>query len=265
MSKESNDSGTDPTQTRNKFIHHFRERMKHHRAIFLSDIHLGSKAFQAEKLMRFLKENHADNLYLVGDIIDIWRMKVSGVYFPQLHVNILRMLMGKASKGTKIFYLPGNHDELVRDFIPNDFGNFTFANEVEYETADKQKLLVIHGDQLDLYINALNNPVFRQIIDWMYAGIIWANRLTRPMFKRQPMSERVIGKLRQVKQYFFRFEQVATNFAKEKGYDGVICGHIHFPKINGENGFKYINCGDWIDNCTAIVEDFEGNLELVRV
>ena len=238
----------------------------HVRTVFISDIHLGTKGCQATILLDFLKHVEADTYYLVGDIVDGWRLKRSW-YWPQAHNDVVQKLLRKARKGDKIIYVPGNHDEFARQYYDMAFGDIEIKNNPIHTTADGKKLLVIHGDQYDSVV--LYNKWLAHLGDFAYETVL---RLNRPLNKVRSwfgwshwsLSAYLKLKVKNAVSYISCFEEVVAHDAKSKGVDGVVCGHIHHAEIRQINDFTYCNDGDWVESCTALVEHMDGKLEIIR-
>lgn len=235
------------------------------RTLFVSDTHLGTRGCQAELFLGFLREHQADQIYLVGDIFDGWRLR-KGWYWPQSHNNVVQELLKKAKKGTEVIYIPGNHDEVMRQFFGTHFGGIEVMDNAIHETANGEKLLIVHGDQFDMVV--LNAKWLAHVGDRAYVAALginyWLNRLRR-LWGGQYWSLSKWAKLKVKKAVNFigDFEKVLANEATKAGADGVVCGHIHHATIKSINGIRYINTGDWVESCTAVAEDFEGNLHLI--
>ena len=242
----------------------------HYQTIFLSDIHLGTRGCKAQKLLDFLKDNESETIILVGDIIDVWALKRK-VYWPQTHNDVIQKLLKKARKGTKIIYIPGNHDEFLRDFADVNFGNNVFIkNEYIYETLKGEKLLIIHGDKFDNIV--LYNKNLAIIGDIAYSILLivndWFQNLKKIFnFKSKwSLSAFLKNKVKQSVNFISNYEYAVVHECNERGLKGIICGHIHHPnlKFMGENGkILYINTGDWVESCTALVEHLDGQIELI--
>ncbi|MCP8900027.1 UDP-2,3-diacylglucosamine diphosphatase [Gilvimarinus xylanilyticus] len=236
------------------------------RTVWISDIHLGSRDCKAEYLLKFLDNISCDTLYLVGDIIDMWAMKKK-FRWPQQHYNVMLKLYELANNGTRIIYVPGNHDEPMRRFTGNLFGPIEIIEEHEYTCADGKRYLIMHGDAMDAYINL--SHLTRFVGDIGYGLLLfinrWANRwrklMRRPYFSLAGM---IKNNIKGAKHAIETYQKEATDEARRRGFDGVICGHIHYPDMCEENGIRYCNTGDWIENCTAIVEDFSGEMRLLH-
>ena len=239
---------------------------KKYKSIFISDVHLGTKASQAEKLCKFLKENTCENLYLVGDIIDAWRLQRKW-YFPQEHANVIRRIITAAKRDTAVWYILGNHDEFLRKYIKYNIevGNVKIVNQTVHQIGDK-KYLVIHGDFFDPTMN--HAKWLMHIGDIAYNLMIWVNlqlNWIRKKLKLNPwgLSKFLKSKTKEAINFIGNYETQLSEYCKKHGYDGIICGHIHTPANKMINGIHYINTGDWVENSTAIVEHFDGRLELI--
>ncbi len=240
-------------------------RSVHYPAIFLSDIHLGTRDCQAEQLVAFLKQHRCDELYLVGDIIDGWQLK-SGIYWPQSHNDVLRRILTLAKRGTQVYLVTGNHDEFLRRYSPADFGNLHVVDEAEHVTRDGKRLLIIHGDQYDVVTRY--HRWLAVLGDHGYSMLLWLNRsLTRLQryLGRDPWSLSAFVK-RRVKtavNFVSQFEDAVALDCQRLGYDGVVCGHIHHAEIRDLQGVRYLNCGDWVESCTALVERSDGSFSII--
>jgi UDP-2,3-diacylglucosamine pyrophosphatase LpxH len=239
---------------------------KKYKSIFISDVHLGTKASQAEKLCKFLKENTCENLYLVGDIIDAWRLQRKW-YFPQEHANVIRRIITAAKRDTAVWYILGNHDEFLRKYIKYNIevGNVKIVNQTVHQIGDK-KYLVIHGDFFDPTMN--HAKWLMHIGDIAYNLMIWVNlqlNWIRKKLKLNPwgLSKFLKSKTKEAINFIGNYETQLSEYCKKHGYDGIICGHIHTPANKMIDGIHYINTGDWVENSTAIVEHFDGRLELI--
>ncbi|MEO1744934.1 MAG: UDP-2,3-diacylglucosamine diphosphatase [Pseudomonadota bacterium] len=236
-----------------------------YRTLFVSDVHLGTRGCQAEMFLDFLREHEAEKIYLVGDIFDGWRLR-KGWYWPQSHNDVVQKLLRKARKGTEIIYIPGNHDEVMRQFFGTHFGGIEVMDRAVHETADGTKLLVIHGDQFDMVV--MNAKWLAHVGDWAYTVALglnyWFNRLRR-LWGGQYWSLSKWAKLKVKKAVNFigDFEKVLANEAAVSKVDGVVCGHIHHATMKTYDGIQYINTGDWVESCTAIAEDKDGKLHLI--
>jgi UDP-2,3-diacylglucosamine pyrophosphatase LpxH len=239
--------------------------VKNHKTIFISDIHLGSKACQAELLLDFLKHNDSEKLYLVGDIVDGWRLKRKW-YWPQTHNDVVQKILRKARKGTEIIYVPGNHDEGLRRYIGTHFGGIEVRPTDIYEAVNGDKYLVLHGDSFDnvmLYARWLAS-----IGDHAYDLVLRLNTvfngLRRLMGLRYwSLSSYLKIKVKNAVQFISEFERVLIQEAQKAGVQGVICGHIHHAEMKQYGDIIYMNDGDWVESCTALVEHFDGTWEIV--
>ena len=236
------------------------------RSVFVSDVHLGFKGCQAEALLHFLHSVETDYLFLVGDIVDCWALK-RAPYWPQLHTNVVRSILGKAKHNTKVIYIPGNHDELMREYIGYTFGNVLVCEDYVHTTADGKKLLVMHGDQFDVIVK--HSRFLSKIGAVAYGNLLSMNQYVntiRKMFGHSHWS--LAGwlkhKVKNAVDYIGSFESALAQFAKARGADGVVCGHIHHAEIRDIDGTLYCNDGDWVESCTALLEQPDGKLELVH-
>lgn len=235
------------------------------RTIFLSDTHLGCRYARSNALLEFLNEFQPDRLYLVGDIIDGWRLRKSW-YWSHTYSAIVRRLIELLDQGTQIFYTPGNHDEFLRQFV-RDLGGVTLVDEIVHETADGRRLLVIHGDQFDAVVR--HARWLSLIGDVGYNGLLWLNGVfnacrQRLGFGYWSLSSYIKKKVKQATSAISRFEEAASHYARDRQCDGVVCGHIHTPVIQRHADFTYYNTGDWVESCTALIEDWDGELRLIR-
>jgi UDP-2,3-diacylglucosamine pyrophosphatase LpxH len=236
------------------------------RTLFISDVHLGTRGCQADRLLDFLKYHDADTIYLVGDIVDGWALKASW-YWPQAHNDVVQKIMRKARKGTNVIYIPGNHDEAARQYCQLTFGEVKVEEEAIHTQADGRKLLVIHGDQFDGIVRYARWLAI--LGDWAYSAALrintafnWGRRkLGLPYWS---LSAFLKHKVKNAVQFIDNYEHAVANEARRRGVDGVVCGHIHHAEIRTIDGILYCNDGDWVESCTALVEDFEGRLRIVR-
>jgi len=238
----------------------------HFRAIWISDIHLGTRGCNADILMDFLRRTESDYLYLVGDIIDVWRMR-NNWYWHQTHNDIIQKVMRKARKGTRVIYVPGNHDESFRDFAPRRFGRVAILPQAYHVTADGRRFLVLHGDQFD---GVVKHAKWLAIVgDGAYnfaLGLnIWFNYARRKLgFSYWSLSAFLKHKVKNAVEFICRFEEAVVAEARRQGADGVIAGHIHTAEIRDIDGILYCNDGDWVESCTALVEHQDGSMEILR-
>jgi len=235
------------------------------RTLFLSDIHLGTRSCQANLVLDFLKQVEAETIYLVGDIIDGWRLK-SGWFWPQSHNDVVQKFLRKVRKGTRVIYVPGNHDEFLRDYIGMNFGGVDVVMEAKHETADGKSYLILHGDKFDMVVH--HARWIAHLGDWAYDFAVAINsvvsfvrrRLGLPYWSLAGWGKR---KVKKAVNFISSFEDAVINDARRAEVDGVICGHIHHPTMREIDGFHYINTGDWVDSCSALVEHHDGKLELL--
>ncbi len=240
-------------------------RRTYYPTIFLSDIHLGTRGCQSDLLLDFLKRHHCRRLYLVGDIVDGWRLK-SSIYWPQAHTNVLRRFLTLARRDTEVVYVTGNHDEFLRRYSNLSFGNITLVDEAEHETADGRRLLVIHGDQFDVITRYHRWLAF--LGDFGYTILLQLNRWFNVLRQRLgygywSLSAWVKRGVKRAVNVLSEFEVAVAHDCARRGYDGVVCGHIHKAQILEVNGVHYHNCGDWVESCTALVEDEHGHIHIV--
>jgi UDP-2,3-diacylglucosamine pyrophosphatase LpxH len=239
---------------------------RHFRTLFLSDVHLGTAGCQAEMLVSFLREHDAEKIYLVGDIVDGWRLK-RGWYWPQAHNDVVQKLLRKARKGSEVIYIPGNHDEFLRDFFGSHFGGVEVRDRDIHETADGRKMLVIHGDQFDVVVR--HAKWLAHFGDWAYVAALRVNIVVNAVRRRMgfpywSLSKWAKLKVKEAVNFIGEFEQALAGEAGRVGVDGVVCGHIHHAVIGVREGVEYVNTGDWVESCTAIVEHHDGRFELIE-
>lgn len=236
------------------------------RTVWISDLHLGFRGCSAELLLDFLHSVECETLYLVGDIIDVWNMK-RGVYWPQTHNNVLRTLLGKAKHGTRIVFVPGNHDEVFRDHAGLRFGNVEIAEQAIHETRDGRRLLVLHGDEFDGVVtcHAWLARLGSHAYDWLLEGNRYLNQVRRRFgMGYWSLAGFLKRKVKNAVSYISGFEAAVALDARRRGVDGVVCGHIHHAEIRDIEGICYMNCGDWVESNTALVERFDGSIDLLH-
>jgi len=239
-----------------------------YRTIWISDVHLGTRGCQAEFLIDFLRHTESETLYLVGDIFDGWRMRRSW-YWAQSHNDVIQKILRKARKGTRVVYIPGNHDECLRMYSSAALvlGGITLEDEAVHETADGRKLLVIHGDVFD---GVVKHARWLAVLgDWAYEAMMLVNTVFNLIRRRfgfgyWSLSAFLKAKVKNAVEYIGSYERVLVDVAKRRGVDGIVCGHIHTPEIRTIDGLIYCNDGDWVESCSALVEHFDGRLEIVR-
>ena len=236
-----------------------------YRALFISDLHLGTKGCQAKRFVEFLRVNDADIIYLVGDIVDGWQLK-SGWYWPQAHNDVLQKLLRKARKGARLVYIPGNHDEFLRSYFGTHFGGIEVVADAVHDAVDGKRYLVTHGDQFDLIVKHARS--LAPLGEHVYALALATNRAANWFRQGFGLSHRSLShwaklKIKNAVNYIGDFQQAVAAQARRRQCDGVICGHIHHPGIRDIAGVRYVNCGDWIDSCTVAVEKPDGELEIL--
>jgi len=237
------------------------------RTLFLSDIHLGTRGCQADKLLDFLRHYEAETIYLVGDIVDGWQLK-SAWYWPQLHNDVVQKLLRQARKGVRLIYIPGNHDEFLRDYYGTHFGGIEVVEDAVHVSADGKRYLIVHGDLFDVIIRharwlALMGSNAYDIAIWVNT---YFNSIRRAFgLTYWSLSKWAKLKVKNAMKFIGEYETTLAAEAHRRGdIDGVICGHIHHAVIRDDLGLRYINCGDWVESCTAVVEDFNGQFEIVK-
>ncbi len=236
------------------------------RSVFISDVHLGFKGCNASFLLDFLRRVECRQIYLVGDIIDLWSLSRS-FHWPQAHDDVIRTLLGKARHGTRIIYVPGNHDRPLRDHDGLVLGNVEIRREAIHETADGRRFLVLHGDEFDGIVRA--SPLLESLGSTAYALVLTLNRHVNVVRQRLgypywSVSSFLKHKVRNAVKYIANYERALAAEARRRDVHGVICGHIHRAGISDIDGIEYCNDGDWVESCTALVEDFQGRLSLLR-
>lgn len=237
----------------------------HFRSIFLSDIHLGSKGCQSKLLLDFLNNNTCENLFLVGDIIDCWRLS-SKLYWPQEHSNVFNKFLSMSRKGTKVYFITGNHDDFLRRYQPLQLGNIELKEEHSYETFHNKNLLIIHGDQFDIVTTYGRHLAL--LGDWIYQFLLVLNRYLNSLRSRfgygyWSLSNYLKQKVKGAVNFMSDYEINVSKECQRRGFDGVVCGHIHKAEIKDINSTIYMNCGDWVESCTALVEDEFGSFKII--
>jgi len=237
-----------------------------YRSIWISDVHLGTRACKAEFLLDFYRHTESEHLYLVGDIVDGWRLSRSW-YWDQAHNDVIQKTLRKARKGTRVVYVPGNHDDWLRDYAEHEMGGITLQLDAEHVTADRRRLLVTHGDAFDAAVTYARWLVRLgdHASEWMLTLNHLFNRARRGVgLPYWSLSGFVKAHLTSAAGYISAFEDVVADAARRRHFDGVVCGHIHQPRIRDIDGVRYCNDGDWVENCTALVEHLDGRLEIVE-
>jgi len=236
------------------------------RSIFLSDIHLGTRGCQAENLLGFLRAHESQYLYLVGDIVDFWAMSRS-VQWGRLHNTVVQKILRRARHGERVVFIPGNHDEALREYDGTTFGDILVAGEWTHVTADGKRLLLIHGDEFDQvtrhhrWVAVLGDVAYNFLVR-ANAWLSWLRRRLR-IQGYWSLAGYAKRKVKSAVSFICDFEDSVIHAVRERGLDGVVCGHIHSAAIKQVGGLLYVNCGDWVDSCTAIVEHLDGRLELI--
>ena len=238
---------------------------RRYRTVFISDLHLGSRGCKADCLLDFLRHVESDYLYLVGDIVDGWRLRKRW-FWPEQHHEILHRLLTRAARGTQVIYLPGNHDEALRQWIGRTFAGVRILHDAIHHTADGRRLLVIHGDGFDgvcremKWLARLGSVAYDASL-WLNT---WLNRLRRWLgLSYWSLSGFLKDQVKAACKFIDRYEQTISIEARRRGACGVVCGHVHKPEMRTIEGVQYFNDGDWVENCSALVEHFDGRLELV--
>jgi UDP-2,3-diacylglucosamine pyrophosphatase LpxH len=239
---------------------------RHVRALFLSDVHLGMKPIRVKQLIEFLRAHDADMIYLVGDIVDGWRLGKQW-HWPEEYNQLVQIILDKAKAGARVVYLPGNHDEFLREYLGTYFGEIELVERTIHTSATGKTYLVIHGDQFDVVV--MNAKWLAHVGDWAYNTALRINGLINWVRRRLglqywSLSAWAKQRVKNAVSVIGRFEEALVHEAKETGVDGVICGHIHLADMHDRLGIQYINTGDWVESCTAIVENHSGEFELIR-
>ena len=244
------------------------ERMRplRYRSIWISDVHLGCRGCRADFLLDFLQATESKHLYLVGDIVDVWAME-NGVYWPEAHNRLLRAFLDKASNGTQVVYLPGNHDEVFRAHDGAELGNIAVRNQVIHTTTDGRRFLIMHGDKFDQVVQS--SRWLAKLGSRAYDLLLAANSLVSVIrrmlgLRYWSLAAYLKHKVKDAVNYIGHYEEAVAQEARSHRVDGMICGHIHHAEMREIDGVVYCNCGDWVESCTALVEHHDGRLELLR-
>lgn len=256
----------DPLNTRPHVPEQTFGRRRHYRTVWISDIHLGTRGCNAKMLIDFFDHVDCDTMYLVGDIIDGWQLKKRH-YWPPEHNDVIWRVLKRARRGTRVVYIPGNHDEMMRPFCGLDFGGVEIAREAIHTTADGRRLLVLHGDEFDSIV--LSHRWLALIGDTAYTWLLRLNmvvnrvraRLGLPYISLSMMAKH---KVKNAVQFIGRYEDVVAQAARHRDVDGVICGHIHSAEMRDIDDIAYYNDGDWVEGCTALVEHHDGRMEILH-
>ena len=241
-----------------------RPRLRY-RTAWISDTHLGTAGCNAELLLDFLRSIDVETLYLAGDIVDAWQLR-KGWYWPQRHNDIVRCILKQARNGTRVVYIPGNHDEALRDYVGLSFGGVELLAEAVHETADGRRLLVLHGDCFDGVVLYARWLAF--LGDGAYTLLLKSNRIVNAVRRRLglpywSLAAHLKKRVKNAVQFICRFEEAVAHAAHDRGVDGIVCGHIHSAEIRRFGAITYYNDGDWVESCTALVEHGDGRMEIV--
>lgn len=242
--------------------------IKKYRSIFISDVHLGTRDCKAKELVNFLQNNSCDSLYLVGDIIDGWKIQQNKLKWKSSHTNVIQKVLKLSRQGTNVIYIAGNHDEFMRPFLHHsvDFSNFEFCNQIDHIGVDGKRYLVIHGDLFDgitrlaPWLGLLGDKAYDLILS-LNSKFNWLRH--RFGFGYWSLSKFLKFRVKKAVDFIFQFEENLAGYCKKRGYDGVICGHIHHAEIKEINGVTYMNDGDWVESMSALVENHDGRFEII--
>lgn len=239
--------------------------MKYYRTGWISDVHLGTRGSQAAALLEFLKEAEFETLYLVGDLVDIWALR-RGIFWPQEHNDVIQKILRKGRKGTEVIYIPGNHDEFLAGFL-GAYASVSLQQNAIHTTADGRRILVMHGHELDTVVQNLG--WLAHVGDIGYTLLLRCNGMVnfarRALgFKPWSLSAYVKAEVKNVVSFIGQFEESVVRYAREYDVDGVLCGHIHTASVRTIDGTEYFNTGDWVESCSAIVEHYDGRMELIH-
>jgi UDP-2,3-diacylglucosamine pyrophosphatase LpxH len=241
-------------------------RQRAYRSIWISDVHLGTRGCKAGYLLEFLRTTECEFMYLVGDMIDGWRLK-RGWFWPQAHNDVVQKLLRKARKGTRVIYVPGNHDEFARDYVGNSFGAIEVVEHAIHHTADGRRLLVVHGDQFDGVVRYARWLAILGDHAYTLALVLnhWLNAARRVLgYPYWSLSAYLKHRVKNAVRYIGDYEAAVVEAARARGVDGVVCGHIHHAELRDDGGCVYANCGDWVESCSALVEHTDGRLEVIH-
>jgi UDP-2,3-diacylglucosamine pyrophosphatase LpxH len=241
------------------------DEITRYRTIFMSDLHLGTRGCQAELMLDFLRYHDADTIFLIGDIIDGWRLK-SGWYWPQAHNDVIQKLLRKVRRGARMIFVPGNHDEFARQFLGLTFGGIEIVRNTTHVTGDGRRFLVMHGDEFDVVVR--HAKWLALLGDWAYEAALLLNthfnRARRLLgFGYWSFSAWAKLRVKNAVNFIGSFERELAGEARKRGADGVICGHIHHAAIRQIDGVTYVNTGDFVESCCVVVEHHDGALEIV--
>lgn len=242
-----------------------REALMDVRSVFVSDIHLGTRGSRSDILLDFLARVRCERLYLVGDVVDGWRLKKSWYWHPEFD-QVIRAVLDLAQNGTEVIYIPGNHDEMFRDWLGLEIQGVKLVREAEHMAADGKRYLVIHGDEFDGVIRYAKFLAY--LGDWAYDAALVLNRWFNVARRRLglpywSLSQWLKRQVKEAVKAIDRFETALAGEARRRGLDGVICGHIHHAEMREVGGVMYMNDGDWVESCTALVEHQDGRFALL--
>ncbi|MDP9057635.1 MAG: UDP-2,3-diacylglucosamine diphosphatase [Pseudomonadota bacterium] len=238
---------------------------RRYRTVWISDVHLGTRGCNAAMLVDFLHSIECETLFLVGDIVDGWRLR-KGWFWPDAHNEVVRRVLKMAHRGTRVVFVAGNHDEMLRDYAGMSFGGVELALEAEHVTADGRRLLITHGDGFDGVVLYARWLAF--LGDAAYGLLLRANivfnlvrrRLKLPYWS---LSSYMKKRVKNAVQFVCSFEDAVAREAQTRGYDGIVCGHIHCAEIRTIGDITYYNDGDWVESCTALAEDATGVIRII--
>jgi len=237
-----------------------------YRSIFISDVHLGTRDAKTQYLYDFLSRSECEHLYLVGDIFDLWKLK-KGWHWPPINNELLSLVFNMARNGTRVTYVPGNHDEMFRDYTGSDYNGVQVEREAIHEGADGRRFLVIHGDEFDCIMR--HNKWLAYVGDGAYEFLLWLNHWfnaarRRLGFNYWSLSAFLKQQTKSAVNFIGNFEKLVCHEAERREVNGVICGHIHHATMRKIDGYDYKNTGDWVESCTALVEDSRGHFEILH-
>lgn len=235
------------------------------RTIFISDIHLGTRGCQAGMLLDFLSHHSAERIFLVGDIVDGWRLERTW-HWPQTHNDLVQEILARARSGVEIVYIPGNHDEMLRAYLGTHFGGIEVKRQAVHVAADGRRYLITHGDQFDSIV--MHAKWLAHLGDRAYGAALGLNTLLNRARRiwggpYWSLSNWAKQQVKQAVNYISEYENVLAAEARRGGYDGIVCGHIHKAELSTVDGLAYVNCGDWVESCTAVIEHPDGRFELI--
>lgn len=241
--------------------------MPRFRSIFLSDVHLGTRACQADQLLSFLRHHESEYLFLVGDIVDFWSMS-RGIYWTGQQNTVVQKILKRARRGTRVVFIPGNHDEALREYVGTSFGDIELVSEFVHELADGRRFVLLHGDEFDQVTRyhrwvAVLGDVSYNVLVRINVYLSWVRRTLR-ISGYWSLAGFAKRKVKGALEFIYGFEEAVVRAVADRGLDGVVCGHIHAAAMKTIDGIVYVNCGDWVDSCTAVVEHYDGRIELVH-